>query len=100
MYKLRRAKQAQRDYETATKNGFTDKLAEIFDVVERDPYENTPGHHYEELKGNLKGRHSRRLNRHNRFIYEVLPNDEALKDKDGNPYDGIVRILTMWGHHY
>jgi len=100
MYKLRQTKQAQKDYEIATKNGYTDKLVEIFDVVERDPFEKTPGHHYEELKGNLKGRRSRRINRPNRFTYEVLPNDEGLKDKYGKQYDGIVRILTMWGHPY
>ncbi|MDR2693571.1 MAG: hypothetical protein LBB74_05070, partial [Chitinispirillales bacterium] len=66
--------QAKKDHEVLTKNGFAPKLAEFLDVVERDPYEDTPGHHYEELLSNLKGIHSRRINRSNQFTYEVLPN--------------------------
>jgi Txe/YoeB family toxin of Txe-Axe toxin-antitoxin module len=68
-------------------------------VIERDPFEDTPGHHYEELKDNLKGKHTRRLNLQNRFAYEVLENTDKLKDDNGVEYDGIVRVLTMWGHY-
>jgi len=100
MYKLKQTKQAKKDYAVAIKNGFAQKTVEFFDTVERDPYENTPGHHYEELSDNLKGIHSRRFNRANRFTYEVLPNTEKLIDKHGVEYEGIVRILTMWGHPY
>jgi Txe/YoeB family toxin of toxin-antitoxin system len=101
MYKTRRSKQAKKDYSTAVKNGYKSKLDEIHEVIERDPYEPTPGHRYEELKGDLKGIHSRRLNLSNRFTYEILLNAEDLRHPEtGELYDGIVRVLTMWGHSY
>jgi Txe/YoeB family toxin of Txe-Axe toxin-antitoxin module len=53
----------------------------------------------EELKGNLKGIHTRRLNLPNRFAYAVLENTEKLKDENGAEYKGIVNVLTMWGHY-
>jgi Txe/YoeB family toxin of toxin-antitoxin system len=98
MYKLRRTRQAEKDYEIAKRNGFAKKLSEFIKVVERDPYEDTPGHHYEELKDNYKGIHTRRFNRANRFAYEVLENAEKLKDGNGVEYEGVVRIFSVWGH--
>ncbi|GBU21492.1 hypothetical protein R80B4_01385 [Fibrobacteres bacterium R8-0-B4] len=98
MYDVDWTRQAKKDYDIAKKNGFARKLSEIFSVVERDPYEDTPGHHYEALLDNLKGIHTRRLNIHNRFVYEILPNTEKRKDEYGIEYEGIVNVLIMWGH--
>jgi len=61
----------------------------------------TAEHCYEELKGRLKGIHTRRrLNRKNRFAYQILSNAE----KDTNPetgeeYEGIVKVINIWGHY-
>jgi len=98
MYDVDWTRQAKKDYDIAKNNGFARKLSEMLSVVERDPYEDTPGHHYEALTDNLKGIHTRRLNRQNRFVYEVLPNTEMRKDEYGIEYDGIVNVLIMWGH--
>lgn len=99
MYKLKQAKKAKKDYEHAARRGFAKLLSEFFDTVENDPYEDTPGHFYEELKGNLKGIHTRRLDYHNRFAYQILPNDDNLTHPEtGEVYEGIVKIINMWGH--
>jgi len=99
MYDVDWTRQAKKDHAIVKKNGFASKLAEFLNVVERDPYEDTPGHHYEELKSNLKGIHTRRFNRPNRFTYEVVENTEKRKDHNGVEYDGIVRVLALWGHY-
>jgi len=73
-------------------------LDKIIKTVEKDPYD--PSQNFERLKGNLKGFCSRRINLDNRFCYEVLPNTENARDKDGNLYDGIVHVHRAWGHNY
>jgi len=86
--------------ETCFLTKYRKKLAEILTVLECDPYEPTHWHYFEKLKGPLKDRYSRRINSHHRVVYTVLPNTEGSKDKDGNPYQGIVRIYEAWGHKY
>jgi Txe/YoeB family toxin of toxin-antitoxin system len=100
MYRLDESKQAGKDYETAERAGRGAKLDEILAVMERDPYEDTPGHRFEQLVGNLKGACSRRIDYHNRIVYTVHPNTEGAKDDNGNLYDGIVRVHNAWGHRY
>jgi len=99
MYRDEYTRQAKKDARIVRQNGFKDKADEIIKIIRRNPYEDTPGHFFEELKGNLKGRYSRRLNYHNRFTYEVLDNTEKQKDDNGVEYEGIVNVLTMWGHY-
>jgi Txe/YoeB family toxin of Txe-Axe toxin-antitoxin module len=44
---------------------------------------------------------ARRLNQQHRFVYEVLPNDDGLRHPEtGELYDGIVFVVSMWGHPY
>jgi Txe/YoeB family toxin of Txe-Axe toxin-antitoxin module len=101
MYKIRKTRQAEKDYATAVKNGYELKLDKIHEVIERDPYERTPGHRYEELTGNLRGIHSRSLDYTNRFTYEILPNSEQLRHPEtGELYEGIVRVHSAWRHPY
>ena len=52
------------------------------------------------LKHDLKGACSRRINRQHRFVYEVLPNSEELKDPDGELYEGIIKVISMWTHYH
>jgi len=98
MYKIRGTKQAEKDKDICERAGFKAKLDEIIKTIEKDPYD--PSQNFERLKGNLKGFCSRRINFDNRFCYEVLPNSENARDKDGNLYDGIVRVHRAWGHNY
>jgi Txe/YoeB family toxin of Txe-Axe toxin-antitoxin module len=101
VYKIERTRRADKGYDIAVKNGYESKLDKIAEVIERDPYEPTPGHRFEELKGDLKGIYSRRLNLSNRFTYEILPNAEQLRHPEtGELYEGIIRVLTIWRHTY
>jgi toxin YoeB len=98
MYKLRWSKQAKGDAEICERAGFKALLDEILDTVEQSPYK--PTQHFERLTGNLKGAYSRRINYYNRFIYTTLPNEEGLRDENGELYDGIVLVHRSWGHDY
>jgi len=100
MYRIDPIRRARKEFETAKKNGCGKKLNIILKTVEKDPFEPTPGQYFEELIGNLKGIYSRRLDYHNRFIYEVFPNTEGAVDDDGNLYEGIVCVYESWGHNY
>jgi len=100
MYKDIYTQHAKKDAKVARRNGFKDKVDDMIKVVRRDPYEDTPSHFYEELKGNLKGVHTRRLDYSNRFAYQVLPNvDKETHPKTGEVYEGIVKVINIWGHY-
>jgi Txe/YoeB family toxin of toxin-antitoxin system len=93
--------QADKDEEIARRAGYGAKFAEIMNTIRKNPFEPTPGHHFEKLKGKLKDHYSRRISYHDRFIYTVHPNTEnAVDEKNGKPYDGIVRVHRAWGHNY
>jgi len=100
MYKLWWTRQGKKDYDTAVRAGYKAEMAEILSVVRKNPYEPTPGHHFERLVGNLKGYCSRQVNHNNRFMYKVLPNTDGVKDGDGNLYEGIVQVFRAWEHDY
>jgi Txe/YoeB family toxin of toxin-antitoxin system len=97
MYDIRLTRQAQKDAVKAASAGLKAKAAEIMRTVRYNPYEESQG--FEKLKGNLKGAYSRRINRQHRFVYEVLPNDENAKDANGEPYTGIIKVISMWTHY-
>jgi len=62
-----------------------------------NPWQNPPA--YEKLQGDLKGSYSRRINKQHRIVYDVLPNDEKLKNENNVLYKGIVKIIRMWTHY-
>ena len=66
-------------------------------ALKENPYQYPPA--YEKLQGDLKGLYSRRINRQHRIVYDILPNDEGLKDENGVLYIGIVKIIRMWTHY-
>jgi len=98
MYKIQRTNQVKKDVAKCKRAGFKAHLDKIIETVKKDPYDPSQG--FERLKGNLKGYCSRRINHDNRFFYEVLPNTKNERDKDGNLYDGIVRVHRAWEHNY
>ena len=77
--------------------GLSAKVKGFVRIVKKNPYQNPPP--YEKLTGDLDGYYSRRINRQHRFVYEILPNTERLKDGNGNLYKGIVKIIRMWTHY-
>jgi len=98
MYKLRWSKQALKDAENIDCAGLKRQVSKIIGTVERNPYEPTGGHRFEKIARSPNDTYSRRINKQHRFIYTVQPNADGLKDQDGNPYNGIIHILSMWGH--
>lgn len=97
MYDIRYTKQAKKDAVKVERAGLKPKAAEIIQTIRNNPYEESQG--FETLIGDLKGSCSRRINRQHRFVYEVLPNVENITDADGNPYEGIVKVISMWTHY-
>jgi Txe/YoeB family toxin of toxin-antitoxin system len=96
MYKDEMTKRAVKDAVNIERAGLKPKAAEIIRTVRKDPFD--PSQQFEKLVG-LKDTYSRRINYHHRFVYEVLPNTENLKDVNGEPYEGIVKVVRMWGHY-
>jgi len=97
MYKLRWTKRAQKDAVKIEMGGFKKQVAEILATVRCNPYEATQ--QFEKFKGSKNPpRYSRRINIHHRFIYVILPNTKKFNDRNGQPYEGIIRIISMWSH--
>jgi Txe/YoeB family toxin of Txe-Axe toxin-antitoxin module len=98
MFRVEATNRAERDMDVCVRAGFERRLAAILTTLETAPY--APTHGFERLVGNLKGRCSRQIDKHNRIIYKVLPNSEGARDENGNVYEGIVHVLEAWGHNY
>lgn len=79
------SKQAQKDAKKLKAAGLKPKAEELLVVLTKDPFQNPPP--FEKLVGDLSGAYSRRINIHNRLVYEVF-----VKQK-------TVRVLRMWTHY-
>jgi toxin YoeB len=98
MYSILFTKQAVKDANQVERAGLKAKAAVIIKTVRRNPFEESQG--FEALKYDLSGTYSRRINRQHRFHYEVLPNTEKLEDENGELYEGIVKVISMWTHYH
>ena len=79
------SKQALKDAKKLKAAGLKPKAEELLAVLAKDPFQNPPA--FEKLIGDLAGAYSRRINIHNRLVYEV-----RIKTK-------TVRVLRMWTHY-
>ena len=79
------SKQAQKDAKKLKAAGLKPKAEARLEVLKADPLQNPPS--FEKLIGDLAGAYSRRINIHNRLVYEVFPKQK------------IVRVLRMWTHY-
>ena len=61
------------------------KTEELLEILRKDPFQNPPS--FETLVGDLAGAYSRRINIHNRLVYEVFAKEKT------------VRVLRMWTHY-
>jgi len=98
VYRIDWTTRAESDAQNIERAGLKKKVADIIGIIEHNPYENTPGHYFEKITSRVKNTYTRRIDYHNRFVYTVRPNIDGDKDRAGNPYDGIIRIVRMWGH--
>ena len=79
------SKQALKDAKKLKAAGLRPKAEELLAVLRVDPLQNPPP--FEKLIGDLAGAYSRRINIHNRLVYEVFPKKKT------------VRVLRMWTHY-
>ena len=63
------SKQALKDAKKVKSSGLKQKVEELLAILEQDPFHNPPT--FEKLVGDLAGAYSRRINIHNRLVYEV-----------------------------
>ena len=79
------SKQALKDARKLKAAGLRPKAEELLAVLRLDPLQGPPP--FEKLIGDLAGAYSRRINIHNRLVYEVFPKQKT------------VRVLRMWTHY-
>ena len=79
------SKQALKDAKKVKAAGLKPKAEELLAILQADPFQTPPA--FEKLVGDLTGAYSRRLNIHNRLVYEVFARQR------------VVRVLRMWTHY-
>lgn len=84
-WELAYSKQALKDAKKVKAAGLKPKVEDLLALLESDPFQNPPA--FEKLVGDLAGAYSRRINIHNRLVYEVFAKER------------VVRILRMWTHY-
>lgn len=84
-WELAYAKQALKDAKKVKAAGLKPRVEELLAIMEKDPFQTPPT--FEKLVGDLAGAYSRRINIHNRLVYEVFAKER------------VVRVLRMWTHY-
>jgi Txe/YoeB family toxin of toxin-antitoxin system len=84
-WRLAYSKQALKDAKKIKAAGLKAKVEELLAILEQDPFRTPPT--FEKLVGDLSGAYSRRINIHNRLVYEVFGKER------------VVRVLRMWTHY-
>jgi Txe/YoeB family toxin of toxin-antitoxin system len=79
------SKQALKDAKKLKAAGLKSKAEALLAILQNDPFQNPPP--FEKLVGDLAGAYSRRINIHNRLVYEVFAKAKT------------VRVLRMWTHY-
>ena len=79
------SRQALQDAKKLNAAGLKPKAEELLAILALDPFQNPPP--FEKLVGDLAGAYSRRINIHNRLVYEVFQKELT------------VRVLRMWTHY-
>ena len=77
--------QALKDAKKLKAAGLKPKAEALLAILADDPFRNPPP--FEKLIGDLAGAYSRRINIHNRLVYEVFAKQKT------------VRVLRMWTHY-
>ena len=78
-------KQAQKDAKKVSASNLKPKAEKIIKILRQNPLQTPPP--YEKLVGDLAGAYSRRLNIQHRIVYQVIPDEKA------------VKLIRMWTHY-
>jgi toxin YoeB len=84
-WKLYFTKQAQKDARKVAYSNLRPQTEKLLEILKANPFQNPPP--YEKLVGDLEGAYSRRINIHNRLVYQVLKDSRS------------VKIIRMWTHY-
>jgi Txe/YoeB family toxin of toxin-antitoxin system len=76
---------ACRDAKKIVSGGLKPKVQSLLDLLAVDPFRVPP--RFEWLVGDISGAYSRRINIHNRLVYQVLEDER------------VVKVLRMWTHY-
>lgn len=85
MWRLFFTKQAQKDARKLAASGLKAKAQILLELLAEDPFRTPPP--FEKLIGDLAGAYSRRINIQHRLVYQVLPDQSA------------VKVLRLWTHY-
>ncbi len=77
--------QAQKDAKKLNSSGLKPTVLKLLEIISKDPLHYPP--EFENLKGDMKGLISRRINKQHRLVYEILKKEK------------IVKIYRMWQHY-
>ena len=77
--------QARKDAKKLSAAGLRSNAETLLEILRLNPFQNPPP--FEKLVGDLAGTYSRRINIHNRLVYEVFTKIR------------VVRVLRMWTHY-
>ena len=94
MYKIIYTKQAAKDIENLKRANLAAKTQNLIEVIRKNPFQKPPS--FEDLRGNLKGFYSRRINIQHHLVHQVYQENIIEEDKQ---YDGIIKIVRMWTHY-
>ncbi len=84
-WELSYTREAVKDSKKIAGAGLKNKVTQLLDIIETNPYQNPPP--FEKLVGDLNGAYSRRINIQHRLVYQVLKKQKT------------VKILRMWTHY-
>jgi len=84
-WRLVYTKQAQNDAKQISQAGLKERVIELLEILEKDPFQTPP--QFEKLLGDLKGAYSKRINIHHRLVYQILSKEKTIK------------IIRMWTHY-
>jgi len=78
-------KQAQKDAKKVASSNLRPQAERLLEILRINPFQNPPP--FEKLVGDLDGAYSRRINIHNRLVYQVFKDARA------------VKVIRMWTHY-
>lgn len=84
-YKIIFSKLADKDKKLLKQAGLEEKTKNLLDIISANPYANPPI--YENLRGNLEGLISRRINLQHRLVYKVYEDNKE------------IYVVRMWTHY-
>ncbi len=84
-WELAYSKQALKDAKNVKASGLKPRVEELLAILQANPYQTPPT--FEKLIGDLAGSYARRINIHNRLVYQVFEKER------------VVRVLRMWTHY-